>query len=147
VVRAGLGADVTAAVFLSFLVLFPVSFLGSKIDRALRIEVGKLARSAEGALASGQPGQVYRSIAAALALEFAVISAVLFCIIAGGSLVIDGIGRRLSPTTMKAFGIAFYVVPLLGVADTALSVPGRRGAMVFLGGLTVALAVGYFFVW
>ncbi len=147
IVRADLGTDVTATVFLSFLVLFPVAFLGSRVDHLLRVEVGKLARRGEHALASEHPTHVYGLIVGALGLEFFVISTVLFCVISAGSLVIDEVGRRLSPATLKAFAVAFYIVPLVGVADMVIGVQGRKSAILFVCGLAAALALGYFFAW
>lgn len=147
IVRTGLGTDVTATVFLAFVVLYPVAFLGSRVDHVLRVQIGGLARRGERALASGEPRRVYGYIAAALCLEFFVISLVLFCVIAAGSLVIDAVGQTLSRSTLKAFGVAFYIVPLLGVADTLLGMQGEKSTLLFLGGFVAALALGYFFAW
>jgi PTS system mannose-specific IIC component len=141
-VRADTGAPLEPAVFLSFLFLFPVAYLGNGLDRRLRTDLGRIARRAEKTQPREDERGLRRYFALALILGFCLASFVLFPIILSASLALTELAQRLSPAFMRALGFGFYVVPLLGTADLMAGLSEKRYFVLFLIGFVVSLGCG-----
>ncbi|HMK36364.1 MAG TPA: PTS sugar transporter subunit IIC [Desulfomonilaceae bacterium] len=141
-VRTANGGPLTSTVFLCFLFLFPVAFLGKHIDVQLRIRLGNIARKAEAALEAGGERNVYRYFASALLLGFTVAFVILFPAILWGSLLLTELAPRLPPSVVRGLGFGFYAVPLLGTADLMAGLNERRYVILFVIGLVISLGGG-----
>jgi len=142
-VRAETGAELLPIVFLSFVVLFPTSFLGTKLDILLRTLVGKIAPSAERVQASGGDREVLLYFVAALGLGFLLAFLFLVPITLAGMFLLLRIVPLLPPLVMRAAGMAFFVVPLLGVLDVLTGLEQKRHAILFLIGFLASLGGSY----
>jgi mannose/fructose/N-acetylgalactosamine-specific phosphotransferase system component IIC len=76
-VRSSVDVGIASVVFLSFLVLLPVCFIGKKMDEILRLGLGKIARIAEKSQINGRDRAVGLYFLSALVLGFSAASLVL----------------------------------------------------------------------
>lgn len=142
-VRAETGAELLPIVFLSFLTLLPTAFLGIKLDILLRILVGKIAPSAERVQASGGDRKVLLYFAAALSFGFFLGFLFLVPITVAGMLLLTRCVPLLPPTLMKALGMGFFVIPLLGILDLLVGLEHRRHAILFLIGFLASVGISF----
>lgn len=142
VVRSETGVALAPVVFLSFLFLFPVAFLGNMLDTRLRIQLGRLARQAEEALAQEGERGLGPYFARALLSGFCIASLALFPIILSAAYALTELTMRLSPAFLRALGFGFYVVPLLGTVDLMAGLSDKRYLVLFLVGFVVSLGCG-----
>ena len=141
-VRVNTGAELTGIVCLTFLALFPVTFLGSRIDVLLRLGLGKLAHRAEGTLARDETLVLSLYFTAALVMGFVVAFLALFLVMLGGSVFVQEVWRILPQQAHRALGFGFFVIPLLGVADVMAGFGRKDDCVVFLVGCAVAVVAG-----
>jgi PTS system mannose-specific IIC component len=142
VVRAETGAALTSAVFLSFLFIYPLAFLGKKMDGLLRTRLGALAAAAEATQDHSGERALYSFFAQALLLGFCLAFFVLAPVILLAALVLSELAHHISPAAMRALGFGFYVVPLVGTADLVAGLNERRYAILFVIGFAVAIGIG-----
>lgn len=126
-------------VFLTFLLLFPVPFLGIKLDVVLRKYLGNLARKAEALQASGHDMTVLLYFGSALIAGFSLAFMFLVSVSIMGSFIMSRIIVLAPPSLIRASGIAFFVVPLLGAMDLLAGLDPRPHAIFFISGLLAAL--------
>jgi mannose PTS system EIIC component len=141
-VRAETGAALTSVVFLSFLFLYPVAFLGRRMDVVLRTRLGTLARAAEDTQADHDQRGLYSYFALALLLGFFIAFVVLLPLILCTTLALVKWTPHISPEFMRALGFGFYAVPLLGTADLVAGLNERRYVILFVIGFVVSLGGG-----
>jgi mannose/fructose/N-acetylgalactosamine-specific phosphotransferase system component IIC len=141
-VRAKTAAALMSVVFLSFLCLYPVAFLGKRVDLLLRTILGALARAAEDALAHHGEQGLYFYFVLALLVGFLTAFAVLVPLIVFAALVLSELVPHVSAALMRALGFGYYAVPLLGTADLVAGLNERRYIILFVIGFVVALGGG-----
>jgi PTS system mannose-specific IIC component len=138
-VRSETGVDLLPVVLMSFLLLFPVSFLGTRLDVLLRKYVGRIATHAEKIQAEGADRAVFIYFGSALALGYCFAFLFLVTITLGGALILTWIVPLIPPPVIRATGTAFYLVPLLGALDLFVGLEQRPHAVLFIIGFLVAL--------
>ncbi|MGO9568406.1 MAG: PTS sugar transporter subunit IIC [Desulfomonilaceae bacterium] len=143
-VQARTGAPLTAAVFFSFLFMLPVAHLGKKLDGFLRVWLGALARRAEEAQRRGPEGGIYVYGLIALALGFSCAFAALFSVIILGTAIVQELALLIPPLYIKACGYAFYVIPIVGVADMMAGPQDTGQVLLFVVGFAVFLGASLF---
>jgi mannose PTS system EIIC component len=137
-VREATGTPVTSAVCLSFLLLFPLSLLGMRLDVLVRLALGSLARKAEQAQRNDADLTVYPFLVAGLLVGFSAAFLVLsFAIFSCATLLIHTVPVLPAPC-IKAAGFAFYVVPLLGAADLMVRLDDVQDRVLFFLGFAAA---------
>ncbi|MBI5252110.1 MAG: PTS sugar transporter subunit IIC [Desulfomonile tiedjei] len=136
-------APLTAVVFVSFLCLFPVAFVGARLDFFLRSGLGKLARSAEQSLLNGSGIPVSKYLAGGLLLGFVCSFVVLFPVILVGDILVSSLLERCSAPVVRSFELSYYAVPLVGVAELMEGLREKRYIILFTVGLILALGVGF----
>ncbi|MDQ7781502.1 MAG: PTS sugar transporter subunit IIC [Desulfomonilaceae bacterium] len=145
-VSAGVGSGaqigLTSVVFLSFLFLFPLCFVGRRVDGLLRVGLGKIAKRAETAQVGGGDRVVAVHLMAGLVLGFVSAFVVLVVTIEGFTFLLGRVVQDLPSTVTKSLGFGFYVVPLLGAADFLLGTESRHDTALFIAGLAAAVAIG-----
>ena len=138
-VRTETGAELLSIVFLSFVTLLPIAFLGTKLDILLRTLVGKIAHAAEKVQFSGGERAVIPYFAVALGLGFSLAFLFLVPIILFGTFFLAHLVPLIPPIVMRALGTAFFVVPLLGIIDLLVGLEHTRHTILFLVGFLAAL--------
>lgn len=141
-VAAATGTSLTSVVFLSFLVLLPLCFVGKGIDKLLRLGLGSIARRAEAAQRRGEDGIVRLYIAAGLVLGFFCAFLVLVPTIEGFTFLLTRVVRELPSPVCRSLGYGFYLVPLLGATEYLLGMEEPKFKVLFISGLVVAAAMG-----
>jgi mannose PTS system EIIC component len=141
-VRAETGVALTSIVFLSFLFLYPIAFLGRRMDVLLRTKLGALARAAEDTQTYHDQRSLYSYFALALLLGFTIAFVVLSPLILCTALALVKWTPHISPEFMRALGFGFYAVPLLGTADLVAGLNERRYIILFVIGFVVSLGGG-----
>ncbi len=136
------GASTHSVVFLSFVGLLPLSFLGVRVDKFHRRLLGRVARSVECAQHKTGELAVMPSLGLALVTGFAFAFLLLFPAIVGGSYLIRRAWLLLPPGGDKILGLAYYVVPVLGVAEMIAIRKTRAHRVLFLIGIAMTLGVG-----
>jgi mannose PTS system EIIC component len=144
-VKAHSAAPLTAIAFLSFLCLFPVSFLGAKLDFFVRSGLGWLARSAEQALMNGRDVSVSKYFAGGLIVGFGCSFLGLFLVILIGGVFVSFLLERCSAAMIRSFELTYYAVPLVGVAELIGGLQEKRFILLFIAGLILTLGVGLVF--
>jgi PTS system mannose-specific IIC component len=134
-VRSSVDVGIASVVFLSFLVLLPVCFIGKKMDEILRLGLGKIARISEKSQINGHDRVVGLHFLLALVLGFSAAFLVLVPTILCFTLLLTYIVQALAPSILRALGVGFYVVPLLGAADCMVGLDEPRYHVLFLIGL------------
>jgi mannose PTS system EIIC component len=142
-VRDQTGGPLTSVVFLSFLLLYPVAFLGNRIDVLLRTWLGVLASAAEATQADHGERKLYSYFPLALTLGFCTAFLVLLPLILCAAFALATVIPYVSPPLMRALGFGFYIVPLLGTADLAAGLNERRYVILFIIGFVVSLGGGW----
>lgn len=142
-VRTETGADLFPIVFFSFIILLPSSFLGAKLDILLRTLLGWISPSAERLQASGNDRGVLLYFFAALGLGFLMAFLFLFPITLAGTFLLVRLVPVVPPPVMKAMGMAFFLVPLLGILDLLTGLEQRPHTILFLIGFLVSLGVSF----
>ena len=138
----GSSAPITSLVFLSFLCLFPVSFIGSRLDFFLRSGLGKLADSAEQSIKNGGENSIPRYLAGGLILGFVCSFIILFPVIIIGDILVGSIIERCSAPVIKSLEVSYYAVPLVGIAELIEGLKERRFLLLFAMGLIISLGSG-----
>lgn len=146
VVRSQTGADLTALLFVSFLLLFPVAFVGKNLDVLLRTGLGRISSAAEHRHDLESHPNIVPYLGLALLLGFSLAFIVLFPAIFCGAAILSRLWPIIPPPVVKALGIGFYVVPLIGVADLMMSFEEREYFVIFALGFAVALGGGVLLV-
>jgi len=141
-VRASTGCDAIPLVFLCFLCLLPVCFVGMKLDEWLRVGLGKIARLAEVSLSDGRDTVVTVHFVLGLGLGFSVAFVALVPIIFCFSFALSAMVPLIPASVLRALGFGYYVVPLVGVADLLLELQEDRFTILFAVGFVLALLVG-----
>jgi mannose PTS system EIIC component len=129
------------AVCLTFLLLFPLAWLGTRIDLRLRQELGRLARRTEAALRSDSDASVSPYLIAALAMGFTATFLVLTPIVYGAATALAYIAPLLPDSLTKALGIAFYAVPVLAVADMMVRLDEVQDRVLFVLGFVASFCL------
>ncbi len=142
--RADSSAPLTAVVFVSFLFLFPLSFVGARLDFFVRTGLGKLARTAEEALLNGSEIPVSKYFAGGLILGFGCSFLVLFPAILIGGILVSLLIEQCSVAAVRSFELSYYVVPLVGVAELVRGLQEKRLIMLFAAGFLLSLGIGLF---
>jgi mannose/fructose/N-acetylgalactosamine-specific phosphotransferase system component IIC len=137
-VREATGTPVTAAVCLSFLLLFPVSLLGMRLDVLVRLVLGSLARKAEEAQRNDADLTVYPFLVAGLLVGFTAAFLVLSFVIFSCATVLIHAVPLVPASCTRAAGFAFYVVPLLGAADLMVRLDDVQDRVLFFLGFAAA---------
>lgn len=132
----------TPVVFLSFLFLFPLCFVGKKVDELLRLRLGKIANRSAESQRHGDDRVVYLHLVAGLVLGFSCAFLVLVPTIEGCTFLLTRVIQTLPSTISRSFGFGFYLVPLLGAVDFLLGMDELRHKLLFLAGLIAAVAMG-----
>ena len=139
-VRESTGIPVTATVCLSFLLLFPVSLLGMRLDVMVRLILGSLARKVEEAQRNDADLTVYPYLLAGLLVGFLAAFLILSLVIFLAATLLISAVQWVPPALIRAMGFAFYVVPLLGAADLMVRLDETRDRVLFLVGFVIAIA-------
>jgi PTS system mannose-specific IIC component len=142
-VRVHSPAPLTAVVFLAFLCMFPVSFIGSRLDFFVRTGLRRIARSAEQTFLNGSQSTVPKFFAGGLALGFLCSFLVLFPVILAGDLLVSSFLQSCSASVIKSFEFSYYAVPLLGVAQIMQGLQEKRFIILFMTGFILSLGVGF----
>jgi mannose PTS system EIIC component len=140
IVRANTGASVTAVACLAFLLLFPLALLGAFVDIRFRRILGLLAQKAEGSLADRPDRVLVRYFLASLGLGLLFTFMLLFPAILGAGLALTYVVAVLPLSVLTALGTAYYVVPLVGVADLMVRLDERQDVVLFFLGIVAAFA-------
>ncbi len=141
-VTSATGTSLTSVVFLSFLVLLPLCFVGKKIDILLRLGLGYIAKRAEKSQKGGEAGIVCLHLAAGLVLGFSCAFLVLVCTTEVFTFLLSRVVQALPSTICRSLGFAFYLIPLLGAMDYLLGMEESKYKVLFVSGLIVAVALG-----
>jgi len=141
-VRSATDIGLTPVVFLSFLSLFPLCFLGKQVDKLLRLGLGKIAKRTEESQIRARDRVVYLHLAAGLALGFSCAFLMLVPTIKVFTFLLSRVIQALPSTICRSLGFAFYLVPLLGAADFLLGTDELRARVLFWAGLVVAVTMG-----
>jgi len=145
-VSAGVGSateiGLGPVVFISFLFLFPLCFLGKKVDELLRLGLGKLAKRAEESQMRGEDRAVYVYLAAGLTLGFCCAFLVLVPTIEVFTFLLSRMVQAFPPAMCRSLELGFYLVPLLGAADLLVGMDEVRHKVLFLAGLMATVAMG-----
>jgi PTS system mannose-specific IIC component len=141
--RAESSAPLTAVVFLTFLCMFPVSFVGPRLDYFVRTGLGRLARSAEQAFLDGSAIPVSKYLVAGLALGFLGSFLVLFPVILMGDFLVSSLLERCSASVVRSFQFSYYAVPLVGVAQLMEGLQEKRFVVFFAAGFFLSLGMGF----
>lgn len=144
-VKAHSPAPLTAVAFLSFLCLFPASFIGARLDHLVRAGLGRLARSAEKTLTEGSVIPVSKYFARGLILGFGCAFLGLFPIILIGYVFVSSLLGQCSAPVVRSFELSYYAVPLVGVAELIGGLQERRFIILFTAGIVLSLGVGLIF--
>lgn len=142
-VRQSVGTPVTAAVCLSFLLLFPVSLMGVKLDVLVRLALGSLARKVEEARREDIDASMYPYLGAGLLVGFCSAFAVLCFLILIASMFLIYAVPWLPSSCIRASGFAYYVVPLLGAADLMVRLDDVQDRVLFFAGFATAVATAF----
>lgn len=142
-IRSSTDVGVTAVVFLSFLFLLPLCFVGRKVDELVRLGLGRIARVSEAAQLEGRDRILSVHFLAALALGFSAAFVVLVPTIICFTFLLGLILPALPQSMIRALGFGFYVVPLVGAADCVLGLEQSRHKVFFVAGLIAAVVVGF----
>jgi mannose PTS system EIIC component len=141
-VRAATGTSVTATVCLTFLLLFPISLVGSQLDVLVRVLLGRMARKVEEAQRNDRELIVYAYLLAGLFVGFITAFLTLIPLIFFSAILLIQVLTWLPPPFIRASGFAFYIVPLLGAADLMIRLDDRQDRILFfLGFATAAVTV------
>lgn len=143
-VAAGLRSDpkvnLTATVFLCFVVLLPVCFVGRKLDERLRLGLDKLSRFAAGTQAEGTDTGVWPYFAVALGLGFLIAFTFITPVVLVGIYVLSHVVSALPTAVERAFSFGYFVVPLVGVADLLVGLDEKENLILFAIGFLAAIA-------
>ncbi len=137
-VRSTTNIPVTATVCLSFLLLFPISLVGSRLDVLVRVLLGRLARKVEEAQRNGADRIVYFYLVAGLSVGFIAAFLVLAPVIFLSATLLIHAFPLLPSSWVRASGLAFYIVPLLGVADLMVRLDDTQDRVLFFLGFATA---------
>ncbi len=135
--------DLLSVVFLTFLVLFPVCYLGTRVDSSLRYYTGKIALRVEPMLETGREARVVENLLLGLATGFLFAFVFLVSSILFGMIAVSTIIYYLPYSFLRAAGMAYYVVPLVGVADLLVATEQRDNLILFLVSFVTALGAGF----
>lgn len=136
------GIGLAPAVFLSFLFLLPLCFVGKKVDELLRLGLGKIAKRAADSQIRGEDRVVYVHLAAGMVLGFVCAFLVLVLATEVFTFLLSRMVQALPAAICKSLGLGLYLVPLLGAADLLVGMDEMRHKVLFLAGLIAAVAVG-----
>jgi mannose PTS system EIIC component len=139
IVRSETGVPLSALACLGFLLIVPLAFVGALLDESIRVQLGRLARGAELALIHGNDRQVYGYLAAGLGLGFVSQFVLLFPVILVGSFVLSAVVSLLPDKLLRAAGVAFYVIPLIGVGEIMVWLDGKEYVGFFVAGLLACI--------
>jgi PTS system mannose-specific IIC component len=139
-VRQSTGTPVTATVCLSFLLLFPVSMMGVRLDVLVRLVLGNLARKVEAAQRNDLDVSFYPYLIAGLLVGFGSAFLVLSFLIFFSAFILMHVVPWLPASCIRAAGFAFYVVPLLGAADLMVRLDDVQDRVLFFVGFATAAA-------
>lgn len=131
--------DLTSIVFLCFVVLVPVCFVGQRLDERLRVQLGRLSRFAAAAQADGRDTGVYPYFAIALGLGFLFAFLFLTPVVFLASYALSALVPAIPASVNRAFSFGYFVAPLVGIADLLLSLEGREGPVLFALGFLAAI--------
>jgi len=135
--------DLPSVVFMTFLVLFPVCYLGAKVDGSIRRYTGKIALHVERLLENGQETRVFMGLLSGLATGFLIASVFLVSSILVGMIIMASVLPVLPHSFFQAAGLAYYVVPLVGVADLLVATEQKDNLVLFLVSFLVAMSAGF----
>ncbi|MEW6349840.1 MAG: PTS sugar transporter subunit IIC [Thermodesulfobacteriota bacterium] len=141
-VAADTGGSASAVVFLAFMILFPVCFLGAEADRIHRKVLGWLARTTEDSLRQTHDRSYVLGFVCALALGFAWAVSILFPVTLVGCVLVRGVWSMLPPSGGRVLECAFYVIPVLGVADLMAARNSKPDRLLFVLGFCIAIGAG-----
>jgi mannose/fructose/N-acetylgalactosamine-specific phosphotransferase system component IIC len=139
IVRHGSEMPLFSLCFLVFVLFFPLAYLGTRIDSALRISLGGLAVKAIQGKERITEGGIDLTIAKALLTGFCAAALPLFPIIILGSFLIMHLTPFIPANLVKAFGFAYYIVPIAAAADIMAGFDERRYYMLFVIGFVVSV--------
>ncbi len=142
IVRSGAGVPAISLALACFLVLLPVCYVGRALDALLRAALGRFARKSERMIEQGLIRPVRRQFLAGLCLGFSIAFAALFPLVIIGTLLMSAFVPLLTPALDGALGIAFYVVPIVGMADLMVRLDDKESRALFILGFAVVLAAG-----
>ncbi len=125
---------------LSFLLLFPISLVGSRLDVYVRVLLGRMARKAEEAQRNGADLIVYRYVVTGLFVGFIAAFVVLAPLIFLSATLLIHVFPLLPSSWVRASGFAFYIVPLLGAADLMVRLDDTQDRVLFFLGFAAAAA-------
>jgi len=137
--RSSTSADLTSIVFLCFVVLVPVCFVGQRLDERLRVQLGKLSRFAAAAQADGRDIGVYLYFATALGLGFLFAFLFLTPVVFLATYALSTLVPAIPASVDRALSFGYFVAPLVGIADLLLSLEGREGLVLFALGFLAAI--------
>ncbi len=127
--------NVTSVVFITCLVVFPVCYIGSRLDGHLRRYTGKIASRVEILQSEGRDEKVIAYFFLALAAGFSMAFLLIFTCTLYGLIFIPGLLSALPEGILRAASFSYYVVPLVGVADLLVGHHERRHIIAFSLGL------------
>ncbi|MGB9615917.1 MAG: PTS sugar transporter subunit IIC [Desulfomonilaceae bacterium] len=127
--------DVTSAVFITFLAVFPVCYVGTRLDAQVRRYTGKIALRVETLQKEGKEGRVFAYFLLGLAIGFSMAFLLIFTTTLYGLLLIPLLLSALPARIVQAAGLAYYVAPLVGVADMLVGLHEKRRLILFFVGL------------
>jgi len=127
--------NVTAVVFSTFLMVFPLCYVGNRLDAHLRLYTGKIALCVEEVQKEGRERKVFGYLFLALAVGFSMAFLFIFTCTLYGLMVTPLILAALPVPMIQSAGLAYYVVPLVGAADLLVGLHERRHIIAFLIGL------------
>lgn len=138
-IRSASGSDLTAVVFLCFLVVSPVAFVGRRLDEMLRVALNRIAGAAGWLQGDGRDRIICLHFAAALALGFSLGFLLLVPVILCATFLLGHVVPIIPASLKRALAFGYYVVPLLGVVDLLVRMRERRFVVLFSLGFLAAL--------
>ncbi len=131
-----------AAALTAFIVMLPSCFLGVRVDRLLRRLLRGIAASAEADQRLLNDRMVKVRLATGACLGFVLIFVALFPLILAGGLALGQLASKMTPGLKTALGIAYYTVPLAGIADLMVGLEEKRNLLLFLLGFAIIAGGG-----
>lgn len=136
--------NVTAVVFITFLLVFPVCYVGARVNANSRRYMGRIALRVEELQKEGREKKVMAYFLLALALGFSIAFLLIFTGTLYGLVLTPFLLSVLPDRIVRAAGFSYYVVPLIGAADLLVGLHEKRQIIVFflgLGGAICALVL------
>lgn len=133
--------DMASAACLSFFITFPLTVFASKFDGVFRVALGKLALLAETALLKSSDKSVISYMLSGFILSFVSVFLIATSYTSLGLMALEKALGHIPPSYYNIFGVGFYSVIMIGIADLAGILSKTSHKSVFVLGLILALSL------